>query len=94
MLVANVRNSKIEKNTMTKATKVYIVQFLCFALIFLASRLIIAHFELLSGLWVPIVSGIVAIILSPQFKVFHVEGKDVVYMAWLFSKNGKKIDWL
>lgn len=94
MQEANVRNSKIEKKIMNKSTKVYLVQFFCFAVVFLVARTLIAQFELLTGLWIPVVSGIFAIILSPQFKVFHIEGKDVVYMAWLFSKKGKKIDWL
>lgn len=79
---------------MSKGMKVYIVQFFFFAMIFLISRLVIAHFGWLTGLWIPVVSGIIAIVFAPQFKVFHVEGKDVVYMAWLFSKKGKKIDWL
>lgn len=79
---------------MNKATKILIIQFLCFAVIFLAARVIIVNFNLLSGLWIPIVSGLAAILLAPQFKVFKVDGKETVFVAWLFSKKGKPVNWL
>lgn len=79
---------------MNKATKILIVQFAFFASIFLAARFLIVHFNLLSGLLIPIVSGLLAVILAPQFKVFKIDGKETVFMAWLFSKKGKPITWL
>ncbi len=79
---------------MNKATKILIIQFLCFALIFLAARFLVVRFELLTGLWIPVVSGIAAIVLAPQFKVFKVDGVDTVFVAWLFSKKGKPVNWL
>ena len=79
---------------MKKATKVLILQFLCFAAIFLLARLLIVQLGVFSGLLIPIVSGVLAIVLSPQFKVLKVEGKEKVFMAWLFSKKGKPVDWL
>ncbi|WCM42847.1 hypothetical protein MG290_03955 [Flavobacterium sp. CBA20B-1] len=79
---------------MNKATKILIIQFLCFAVIFLAARVIIVNFNLLSGLWIPIVSGVAAILLAPQFKVFKIDGKETVFVAWLFSKKGKPVNWL
>ncbi|MEG1020513.1 MAG: hypothetical protein RSE50_03275 [Myroides sp.] len=79
---------------MTKATKILIIQFLCFALIFLGARFLIVHFALLTGLWIPVVSGIAAIVMAPQFKVFKVDGVDTVFIAWLFSKKGKPVNWL
>lgn len=79
---------------MNKSTKILLIQFMCFALIFLAARFIIVHFALLNGLWIPIVSGITAVLLAPQFKVFKVDGKDTVYIAWLFGKKGKPVNWL
>ena len=79
---------------MSKNMKVYIIQFVCFAVIFLVSRSLLANSGLLTGLWIPIVSGAIAILLSPQFKVFRIDGKDTVYVAWLFSKKGKPVNWL
>lgn len=79
---------------MNKATKVLVIQFLFFAVIFLAARYVIAHFELLTGIWIPVVSGIITIVLVPQFKVFKIDGKDTVFVAWLFSKKGKPVNWL
>lgn len=71
-----------------------VIQFLFFAVIFLAARYIIAHFELLIGIWIPVVSGIITIVLVPQFKVFKIDGKDTVFVAWLFSKKGTPVNWL
>lgn len=79
---------------MKKATKVLILQFLCFAAIFLLARFLIVQLGVFSGLLIPIVSGVLAIVLSPQFKVLKIEGKEKVFMAWLFSKKGKPVDWL
>lgn len=79
---------------MNKATKVLVIQFLFFAVIFLAARYVIAHFELLTGIWIPVVSGIITIVLVPQFKVFKIDGKDTVFVAWLFSKKGTPVNWL
>lgn len=93
MKEANVQNSKIETK-MNKTIKIYIIQFVCFAVLFLAARYVIVHWELLSGLMIPVASGLVAIVLSPQFKIFKIEGKETVFIAWLFSKKGKPVTWL
>ncbi|HUH25270.1 MAG TPA: hypothetical protein VLY87_01460 [Flavobacterium sp.] len=83
---------------MNKSTKVYIIQFICFAVIFLVTRFVITHFGLLSGLlsglWIPIASGIVTILLAPQFKIFKIDEKETVFVAWVFSKKGKPVNWL
>ncbi len=79
---------------MNKQTKILIIQFMCFALIFLAARFIIVQYALLTGLWIPVVSGVVAILFAPQFKVFKIDGKDTVFIAWLFGKKGKPVHWL
>ena len=79
---------------MKKATKVLILQLLCFAAIFLFARFFIVQLGFFNGLFIPIVSGVLAIILSPQFKVLKIEGKEKVFVAWLFSKKGKPVDWL
>lgn len=79
---------------MNKALKIYLIQFACFAFVFLVARYLISHFNLLQGLYIPIISGLVAIVLSPQFKVFKINGKETVFVAWLFSKKGKPVNWL
>lgn len=93
MQAANVQNFKTE-NVMNKTTKVYMVQFLCFAIIFLIIRYTIGYFGWLSGYWIPIVSGVLTIFLAPQFKVFKVDGKETVFVAWIFSNTGKPVHWL
>ncbi len=93
MQEASARNFKIEE-IMNKTTKVYIIQFICFAVIFLLTRFLIVQFGLLSGLWIPIASGIVTILLAPQFKIFKIDGKETVFVAWVFSKKGKPVNWL
>lgn len=93
MQAANVPNSKTEK-IMNKTTKIYMVQFFCFAVIFLILRYTIGYFGWLSGYWIPIVSGVLTIFLAPQFKVFKIDGKETVFVAWIFSKTGKPVHWL
>ena len=93
MKAVNELNFKIEK-IMNKATKIYLIQFACFAAVFLISRYVISYFNLFSGLWIPIVSGLIAIVLAPQFKIFKIDGKDTVFMAWILSKKGTPIKWL
>lgn len=93
MRVVNAPNFKT-KIIMNKTTKVYLIQFLCIAVLFLTFRFLITHFELFSGIWAPIVSGVTTIFLAPQFKVFKIDGKETVFMAWVFSKKGKPINWL
>ena len=79
---------------MNKSTKVLVIQFLFFATIFLIIRYFIVQSGYFTGLLIPIISGIITILLAPQFKVIKVEGKDKVVMRWIFSKTGKPIDWL
>lgn len=93
MQAANGQNFKTEI-IMNKTAKVYLVQFFCFAILFLTLRSIIVYFEWLSGYWIPIVSGVITIFLAPQFKIFKIDGKETVFVAWIFSKTGKPVRWL
>ena len=79
---------------MNKSLKIFIIQFLCFALIFLAARFLIVHFELFTGLLIPAISGAAAILLAPQFKIFKINGVETVFVAWLFIKKGTPVKWL
>ena len=93
MQEVSVTNFK-QKINMNKATKVLLLQFFCFAVIFLATRFLVVSFTSLTGYWIPIISGIAAIILAPQFKIFKIDGKETVFVAWFFSKKGKPVNWL
>lgn len=79
---------------MKKQTKIFILQFIIFAVVFLIIRYLVAHFELVSGIWIPVTAGVASALLCPQFKVFTVEGKEEVYMAWLFTKKTIKVKGL
>ncbi|WP_372473174.1 hypothetical protein AB4865_10175 [Capnocytophaga sp. ARDL2] len=79
---------------MNKKTKSYIVSFLCFFVIFIVIRTILSELQLAEGIWLPIVSALITSFIAPQFKVFRIDGKDIIYVAWIFSKKGRALPWL
>lgn len=79
---------------MNKRTKAYIISFICFAIIFIIIRTIINQIQPITGIWLPIISAFITSFLAPQFKVFRIEGKDIIFVAWIFSKKGKALTWL
>lgn len=79
---------------MKKQTKVLIIQFALFALVFLLIRFLISTADLLSGFWLPLASAIAATLLVPQFKVFTIDGKEQVFAAWVFYRKPVLVKWL
>ncbi|MEC4113584.1 hypothetical protein VSO92_05610 [Myroides pelagicus] len=70
-------------------TKTMLLQFVSFAVLFLLARVGLAYFTSLDGIWLPIVSAVVATVLAPQFKVFKTDEGDKICMRWIFLKNVK-----
>lgn len=76
---------------MNAKTKVLIYQFVSFAVIFLLARYLIASFLELGWIWIPILSAVIATVLTPQFKVIHTEQGEKILMRWIFLKGVKTI---
>ena len=78
---------------MNKKTKVFIAQFLCFAILFIIVRIPIDYFTDLTSIWGSLIGAVVATILAPQFKVFDTQQGQKVYMRWIFIKGVKELNW-
>ena len=77
---------------MSAGTKSLILQFISFAVLFIGFRFLLAEFTSLEGIWLPLVSAIVATVLAPQFKVFKTEKGDKVCVRWIFLKGVKVLN--
>lgn len=78
---------------MSKKTKVFIAQFLCFAILFMIARLSIEFFTDLTTIVGSIISAVFATVLAPQFKVFDTQEGQKIYMRWIFIKGVKELNW-
>lgn len=74
---------------MKASTKSLLLQFCSFAIFFIIARVLLANFTELEGLWLSLISGIVATVLAPQFKVFKTDKGEKVCMKWIFMKKVK-----
>jgi len=72
-------------------TKALIYQLACFALLFLASRYLIAEFTGLTGYWIPITAFVIGTILSPQFKAVRTKDGEKLFMTWVFMKGYREL---
>ncbi|MDM1045808.1 hypothetical protein HX004_08100 [Myroides sp. 1354] len=77
---------------MSVGTKTILFQFVSFAVLFLLARTGLMYFTDLSGIWLPIVSAIVATVFAPQFKVFKTDEGDKICVKWIFLKGVKVLN--
>ncbi|MTG98612.1 MULTISPECIES: hypothetical protein [Myroides] len=73
-------------------TKTILLQFVSFAILFVLARLGLSYFTDLQGLWLPVISAVVATILAPQFKVFKTDQGDKICVRWIFLKKIKVLN--
>jgi len=78
---------------MKKKTKIFIAQFICFALFFLIARIVFSYFFGEATIWGSLAGGFLAIVASPQFKIFNTDKGEKVYMRWIFMKGVKELNW-
>ncbi|MFI2743950.1 hypothetical protein ACG2LH_14530 [Zhouia sp. PK063] len=72
-------------------TKALILNFVCFAVLFIVFRFLLVVLFHPSELILAISAAIIATIVSPKFGVAHTEKGDCVMMKWIFIKGFKKI---
>lgn len=77
---------------MSPQVKTIMLQFVSFGLFFFIARFAFMTFTDLSGLWLPLTSGVVATILAPRFKVFKTDQGDKICMSWIFLKEVKVLN--
>jgi len=76
---------------MSKKVKSFLYNFLCFAAFFTIVYFLVVRFTGASGLWIPVITGVSASILSPKFQVIKYMGEEKLMMTWMFIKGVKEI---
>ena len=71
--------------------KAFVFQLLCFAVLFILSRIVIDKYSNLTGFWVPITAFVVVTILAPKFQAVKTNDGEKLFMKWLFIKGIKEI---
>ena len=77
---------------MTKLqVKAFVLQLICFAILFVAMRFLVEKYSHLTGFWVPLTAFMVGTILAPKFQVVKTNDGEKLFMKWLFVKGIKQI---
>ena len=77
---------------MTKLqVKAFVFQLLCFAVLFILSRILFEKHSNLTGFWVPITAFVVSTILAPKFQAVKTNDGEKLFMKCLFIKGIKEI---
>ncbi|MBF0693589.1 MAG: hypothetical protein IR153_00855 [Flavobacterium sp.] len=76
---------------MNKQTKALVFQLLCFAVLFIGLRFLIAEFGGLSGYWIPITAAVIATLLCPIFKAVRTRDGEKLFVKWIFLPGIKEI---
>lgn len=71
--------------------KVFIYNFLGFALLFVLFRFGLGVFLQLDSFYLALISAIAASILAPKFTVVKQDGIEKILMKWIFIKGFKEI---
>ncbi|MDH4404326.1 MAG: hypothetical protein QE264_08830 [Flavobacterium sp.] len=69
----------------------FVFQLLCFAVLFILSRILFEKFSNLTGFWLPITSFVVSTLLAPKFQAVKTNEGEKLFMKWLFIKGIKEI---
>jgi len=77
---------------MTKLqVKAFVFQLLCFAVLFILSRVLFEKYSNLSGFWVPITAFVVSTLLAPKFQAVKTNEGEKLLMKWILIKGIKEI---
>ena len=76
---------------MNKSTKAFLLNLICFAVLFFGFRYLIILYSDLSGYWVPITAFVLGTLTAPKFQVVKTPDGEKILMKWLFIKGVKEI---
>lgn len=77
---------------MNKKTKVLILQFVCYSILFLGSSFAFHLLEV--NMYIRLIgSAIIASLFSPQFKVVHTSEGEKAYWRFVFNKKIRELKW-
>lgn len=77
---------------MALKTKAFLLNFVCFGVIFITIRLGINHFlPELKHLFASLISGLATIVISPRFAAVPTDRGEKLFVKWIFFKGVRKI---
>ncbi len=76
---------------MTLKTKAFLFQLVCFAILFIIFRFVVAAYTNLQGFWIPVTAFMVVTLLSPQFQSVKTNDGEKLFMKWIFMKGIRQI---
>ena len=72
--------------------KSFVLQLICFIILFTGFRYLVIHYTNLSGFWIPLTAFVVSTLLSPKFQAVKTKDGEKLFMKWLFVKGIREID--
>ena len=71
----------------SKKIQAFILQLLCFATLFIATRFLVEKYTMLQGFWIPFSAFVVGTIFAPKFLATTTQDGEKLYMRWIFMKG-------
>lgn len=71
--------------------KAFVLQLVCFTVLFLSFRFLIAQYTNLSGFWIPMTSFVIVTILGPKFQAVKTKEGEKLFMKWIFIKGYREV---
>jgi hypothetical protein len=75
---------------MSPKIKVFLFQFITFAIIFIPLRYFIAWLVESDGFWVPFTAFAITVLIAPKFQVVQTKKGTKIWMKFIFSKQIKE----
>ncbi len=76
---------------MTKKTKAFLYNLICFAILFILFRFLIMKFTNLTGLFIPFTAFVVGTLTAPKFQAVTTPEGEKIFMRWLFIKGVREV---
>ncbi|HLP62947.1 hypothetical protein [Flavobacterium sp.] len=76
---------------MSKKNKALLYNLLSFGILYVFFRYVVIDYTSLTGIMRPLASFVVATLIAPKFQAGVVNGKEGIYMRWLFLKDAKEV---
>lgn len=76
---------------MSKKVKSFLYNLLCFAVLFILFRFLIAQYTGLSGLMIPITAFVIGTLLAPKFQSVATPNGEKIFMRWIFLKGVREV---
>jgi pilus assembly protein TadC len=71
--------------------KSFVLQLICFVILFTGFRYLVANYTNLSGYWIPLTAFVIGTLLSPKFQAIKTKDGERLFMKWLFVKGIREI---